>query len=78
MCARSFFEKSWLAIVAVAAMLLASACAAFQPVNPNGPTANTPLYPIALPDPGTRLEEASVAWYQLSQRYGLPGKTEAN
>jgi hypothetical protein len=24
------------------------------------------------------LEEASVAWYQLSQRYGLPGKTEAN
>jgi len=78
MCARSFFEKSWLAIVAVAAMLLASACAAFQPVNPNGPTANTPLYPIGLPDPGTRLEEASLAWYQLSQRYGLPGKTEAN
>ena len=30
------------------------------------------------PDVGTRLEEASVAWYQLSQRYGLPGKTEAN
>jgi hypothetical protein len=24
------------------------------------------------------LEEASAAWYQLSQRYGLPGKTEAN
>ena len=78
MCARSFFEKSWLAIFAVAAMVLAGACAAFQPVNPNGPTANTPLYPIALPDPGTRLEEASLAWYQLSQRYGLPGKTEAN
>ena len=78
MWVRSFFEKSWLAIVAVAAMLLASACAAFQPVNPNGPTANTPMYPIALPDPGTRLEEASLAWYQLSQRYGLPGKTEAN
>jgi hypothetical protein len=31
-----------------------------------------------LSDLGTRLEEASVAWYQLSQRYGLPGKTEAN
>jgi len=31
-----------------------------------------------LSDVGPRLEEASVAWYQLSQRYGLPGKTEAN
>src|SRR5215217_5860693 len=37
-----------------------------------------PQYPIALSDAGARLEEASVAWYQLSQRYGQPGKTEAN
>ena len=58
--------------------LTTSACSALQPVDPNGPTANAPQYPIALSDLGTRLEEASLAWYQLSQRYGLPGKTEAN
>jgi hypothetical protein len=27
---------------------------------------------------GPRLEDASLAWAQLSQRYGLPGKTEPN
>lgn len=64
--------------VAVIALLTAAACAAFQPTDPNGPTSNAPQYPIGLSDVGTRLEEASVAWYQLSQRYGLPGKTEAN
>ena len=31
-----------------------------------------------IPGVGNRLEEASLAWYQLSQRYGLPEKTEAN
>lgn len=55
-----------------------SGCSALQPIDPNGPTANAPLYPIALSELGPRLEEASLAWYQLSQRYGLPGKTEAN
>jgi len=55
-----------------------SACAAFQPTDANGPASNRPPYPVALSDLGTRLEEASVAWYQLSQRYGLTGKTEAN
>ncbi|HSE17978.1 MAG TPA: hypothetical protein VLB46_13060 [Pyrinomonadaceae bacterium] len=60
------------------AVVTAGACAAFQPTDANGPTANRPQYPIALSDVGSRLEEASVAWYQLSQRYGLPGKTEAN
>jgi hypothetical protein len=78
MGAHSFFGKGWLLTLVLGSVLLAGACAAFQPVSPNGPTANAPLYPIALPDLGTRLEEASVAWYQLSQRYGLPGKTEAN
>jgi hypothetical protein len=58
--------------------LTTGACAAFQPTDANGPAANRPQYPIALPDAGTRLEEASTAWYQLSQRYGLPVKTEAN
>ena len=65
-------------MTALAAVLLASACAAFKPADANGPASNLPQYPIALSDVGTRLEEASVAWYQLSQRYGLPGKTEAN
>ncbi len=58
--------------------LAAGACAAFQPTDPNGPRSNEPLYPLALSDVGPRLEEASLAWYQLSQRYGIPGKTEAN
>ena len=31
-----------------------------------------------LADPAARLEEASVACYQMSQHYGLTGKTVAN
>lgn len=58
--------------------LMTGACAAFQPTDANGPAANRPQYPIELSDVSTRLQEASVAWYQLSQRYGLPVKTEAN
>jgi hypothetical protein len=58
--------------------LAAGACAAFQPTDVNGPRSNAPQYPIALSDVGPRLEDASLAWAQLSQRYGLPGKTEAN
>ena len=65
-------------IVALTAVLTAGACAAFKPADANGPTSNAPLYPVSLSDVGTRLEEASVAWYQLSQRYGLTGRTEAN
>ena len=56
----------------------AGACSAFPPVDPNAPRSNEPLYPVELSEAGPRLEEASLAWYQLSQRYGLPGKTEAN
>lgn len=58
--------------------LATGACAAFRPTDANGPRSDAPLYPIGLSDVGPRLEEASIAWYQLSQRYGLPGKTEAN
>jgi hypothetical protein len=78
MWARSLIGKGLLLTVVLTAVVLVSACAAFQPTDANGPTANVPQYPIALADLGPRLEEASVAWYQLSQRYGLPGKTEAN
>ena len=78
MCAASFIGKGLMLALVLVAIVTASACAAFQPTDANGPVANRPQYPIALPDVGARLEEASVAWYQLSQRYGLPGKTEAN
>jgi hypothetical protein len=78
MCARSFIARGLILAVALIALVTAGACAAFQPTDPNGPTSNAPQYPLGLSDVGTRLEEASVAWYQLSQRYGLPGKTEAN
>ena len=78
---RKFEAKRMLAgkiLILTLAVLMTGACAAFQPTDANGPAANRPQYPIALSDAGARLEEASVAWYQLSQRYGLPGKTEAN
>jgi len=78
MFTRSFIDRSLILTMACAALLLVSACAAFQPTDANGPASNRPPYPVALSDLGTRLEEASVAWYQLSQRYGLTGKTEAN
>ena len=78
MCAGSFIGKFLLFTLALVAVVTAGACAAFQPPDANGPAANRPQYPIGLSDVGPRLEEASVAWYQLSQRYGLPGKTEAN
>jgi hypothetical protein len=78
MCARSSKGRGGVLVLALAGLLTVSACAAFQPTDANGPRSNEPLYPIALSDLGSRLEEASVAWYQLSQHYGVPGKTEAN
>ena len=78
MCGRAYIGKFVLLSLALVALLSAAACAALQPTDANGPAANRPQYPIALADVGPRLEEASVAWYQLSQRYGLPGRTEAN
>ena len=78
MFADSDIGKRLVAMLALCAVLTTAGCAAFKPTEANGPTANTPLYPMALSDVGPRLEEASVAWYQLSQRYGLTGKTEAN
>ena len=78
MCAGSFIAKGLVATLVLAAALTFASCAAFQPTNANGPTANVPRYPVTQADTGTRLEEAAQAWYQLSQHYGLPGKTEAN
>ena len=78
MFAGSYMVKGLLLTLTLLASLTAAACAAFQPADPNGPVANAPQYPLSLSELGGRLEEASVAWYQLSQHYGLPGKTEAN
>lgn len=72
------FAKRLVTMVVLAVAVALSGCAAFQPTNANGPTANLPPYPIVPAEAGNRLEEASVAWYQLSQNYGVPGKTEAN
>ena len=78
MRARFFIGKVLILALALVAVVTAGACAAFQPADAYGPAANRPPYPIALSDVDSRLEEASVAWYQLSQRYGLTAKTEAN
>ena len=78
MSADSLTTKGMIVIVALATAVMAGACAAFKPADANGPASNAPLYPLSLSDVGPRLEEASVAWYQLSQRYGLTGRTEAN
>lgn len=70
----SFIARS---LTVLAAAVAVTACAAFQPTAVNGPAANLPPYPIGQAEMGSRLEEASQAWYQLSQHNGLPGKTEA-
>ena len=71
-------DKRLIALVIISIVLATGACAALQPIDANGPRANTPAYPVSLADPAARLEEASVAWYQVSQHYGATGKTEAN
>ena len=67
-----------IAMLIVTTALALSGCAALQPVVASGPRSNAPAYPIGLADPEARLEEASVAWLQMSQHYGLAEKTEAN
>ncbi|HEU4435158.1 MAG TPA: hypothetical protein VFR51_17355 [Pyrinomonadaceae bacterium] len=58
--------------------LMSGACAAFRPTDTAGPRTDVRLYPVALVDPATRLEETSLAWYQISQHYGLQRRTEAH
>jgi hypothetical protein len=70
--------KRLILTLSLATALTTLGCAAFKPTDVNGPRAEGPEYPVELSELGTRLEEASLAWYQLSQRYGLTGKTEAN
>src|SRR6185369_212020 len=68
-----------LAVLLIITIALATgACAALQPIDVSGPRANVPAYPISLADAAARLEQASTAWYLMSQHYGLAGKTEAN
>ena len=78
MFTRLAMDRFLIAVLVVTAALMTGACAALQPVDANGPRSNPANYPLGLADPGARLEEASVAWYQMSQHYGLAGKTEAN
>jgi hypothetical protein len=75
---RTAFLKHSSALLIILGALATGACAALQPIDASGPRANEPAYPIGLADTAARLEEASVAWYQMSQHYGLAGKTEAN
>lgn len=77
MFADSIVRKNLLLILSLVLALTCGACAAFRATDPNGPTSNAPLYPVEFADEN-RLEQASLAWFQLSQRYGLPEKTEAN
>jgi hypothetical protein len=78
MFSQTAFIKHLVALFVITVAFATAACAALQPIDTTGPRANTPAYPISLADPAARLEEASVAWYQMSQHYGLAGKTEAN
>ena len=71
-------RKNFIGGMAIALALLSGACAAFRPTDANGPRADVRLYPVALVDPGARLEEASLAWYQISQQYGIQRRTEVD
>ena len=72
------FLKHSIVMLIILVALATGACAALQPIDANGPRSNEPAYPIGLADPAVRLEEASVAWYQMSQHYGIAGRTTAN
>jgi hypothetical protein len=68
----------WFLTLVIALALMSSACAALRPTDANGPRADVQLYPVGLIDPGARLEEASLAWYQLSQQHGLQHRTQVS
>ena len=70
-------RKRPLVLILALLALAGSGCAAFRPTDPAGPRSDVRLYPVGLADPAARLEEASLAWYQLAQRYGLARKSDA-
>jgi hypothetical protein len=74
---RRAIGKYAIAMFVVATALLSGACAALQPTETDS-RSNLENYPIGLADPAGRLEEASLAWYRISQQSGAVGKTEAN
>ncbi|HEY0728982.1 MAG TPA: hypothetical protein VGD38_12980 [Pyrinomonadaceae bacterium] len=78
MFSHTITSKYTVALLVVVAAFASGACAALQPPDADGPRSNMPPYPIGLADPAARLEEASVAWFQLSQHYGLADRTAAN
>jgi hypothetical protein len=69
--------KYAIAMFVVTTALLSGACAALQPTESDS-RSTLDNYPIGLADPARRLEEASLAWYRISQQSGAVGKTEAN
>jgi hypothetical protein len=66
-----------LVVLIVTVVLSLNACAALQPTNVNDPRSNLPLYPIVASEPA-RLEGATLAWQQLTQRYSLPQNSPAD
>jgi len=68
------FKECAIAVLMGTTAFLLSACAALQPPDASGPRSNLPPYPIIANVPG-RFEEASLAWKQLSQNYGLARET---
>ena len=62
----------------LALVLAGGACAAFRATDPGGPVSDVRLYPVGLAESSARLEEASLAWYQLSQQHGLTDRTQVN
>ncbi len=78
MLAQTAFVRYLIALFVITIAFATGACSALNPIETSGPRANAPAYPISLADPAGRLEAASVAWYQMSQHYGVAGKTEAN
>jgi hypothetical protein len=74
----SSIKRSLTTILVLLLAWLGGGCAAFQPVDANGPRTDVRLYPVGLADPTTRLEEAALAWYQLSQHHGNTAKSEVS
>src|ERR1044072_7862137 len=66
------------AMFVITIALAAGGSGTLHPLDTAGPRSNIPAYPINVSDAGARLEEASVAWNQMSQHYGLAEKTQAN